>query len=247
MLAVFRKEISGFFNSLTGYIVIIVFLLVNSLFMWVLPGELNILDSGYAGLDTLFFISPWVFLFLVPAITMRMIAEEKRLGTIELIYSRPISERAVIYGKYLASVSLVLLSLLPGLIYYISVYFLGETPGNLDIGGTWGAFTGLFFLAAIYASVGIFASSLTENQVIAFIIAVLLCFILFAGFDSFAYLPALKKLDELVVGLGINEHYKSMSRGVIDLKDVGYFLSVVVIFTEATRLKLLSRKWKKKS
>jgi ABC-2 type transport system permease protein len=247
MLAVFRKEISGFFSNLTGYIVIIVFLLVNSLFMWILPGELNILDSGYAGLDTLFFISPWVFLFLVPAITMRMIAEEKRLGTIELIYSRPITEREVIYGKYFASVSLVLLSLLPGLIYYLSVYYLGETHGNLDIGGTWGAFIGLFFLAAIYASAGIFASSLTENQVIAFIIAVLLCFILFAGFDSFAYLPGLKKLDELVIGLGINEHYKSMSRGVIDIKDVAYFLSVVIIFNEATRLKMLSRKWKKKN
>lgn len=247
MLAVFRKEISGFFSSLTGYIVIIVFLLVNSLFMWVLPGELNILDSGYAGLDTLFFISPWVFLFLVPAITMRMIAEEKRLGTIELIYSRPITERSVIYGKYFASVSLVLMSLIPGLIYYMSVFYLGETQGNLDVGGTWGAFIGLFFLAAIYASVGIFASSLTENQVIAFIIAVLLCFILFAGFDSFAYLPGLKKLGELVIGLGINEHYKSMSRGVIDIKDVTYFLSVVVIFNEATRLKMLSRKWKKKN
>ncbi len=247
MLAVFRKEISGFFSSLTGYIVIIVFLLVNSLFMWVLPGELNMLDSGYAGLDTLFFISPWVFLFLVPAITMRMIAEEKRLGTIELIYSRPITERSVIYGKYFASVSLVLMSLIPGLIYYMSVYYLGETHGNLDIGGTWGAFIGLFFLAAIYASVGIFASSLTENQVIAFIIAVLLCFILFAGFDSFAYLPGLKKLGEFVIDLGINEHYKSMSRGVIDIKDVTYFLSVVVIFNEATRLKMLSRKWKKKN
>ena len=247
MLAIFRKEINGFFSSLTGYIVIIVFLLVNSLFMWVLPGELNILDSGYAGLDTLFFISPWVFLFLVPAITMRMIAEEKRLGTIELIYSRPITERAVIYGKYLASVSLVILSLLPGLIYYLSVYYLGEKHGNLDIGGTWGAFTGLFFLAAIYASVGIFASSLTENQPISFIIAVLCCFILFAGFDSFAYLPGLKKLDEIVIGLGINEHYKSMSRGVIDVKDMAYFFSVIVIFNEATRLKMLSRKWKKKS
>jgi ABC-2 type transport system permease protein len=245
MLALFRKEISGFFSSLTGYIVIIVFLLVNSLFMWVLPGELNILDSGYAGLDTLFFISPWVFLFLVPAITMKMIAEEKRLGTIELIYSRPITEREVIYGKYLASVSLVLLSLIPGLTYYLSVYYLGETRGNLDIGGTWGAFTGLFFLAAIYASIGIFASSLTENQPIAFIIAVLLCFILFTGFDSFAYLPGLKKLDEFVIGLGINDHYKSMSRGVIDIKDIAYFLSVIVIFNEATWLKMLSRKWKK--
>jgi ABC-2 type transport system permease protein len=247
MLAIFRKEISGFFSSLTGYVVIIVFLLVNSLFIWVLPGELNILDSGYAGLDTLFFISPWIFLFLVPAITMRMIAEEKRLGTIELINSLPITERAVIYGKYFASVSLVLLSLLPGLIYYLSVYYLGETYGNLDIGGTWGAFAGLFFLASIYASVGIFASSLSENQVLAFIIAVLFCFILFAGFDSFAYLPGLKKLDEIVIGLGINEHYKSMSRGVIDINDVTYFLSVLVIFNEATRLNMLSRKWKKKN
>jgi ABC-2 type transport system permease protein len=247
MYSIFRKEISGFFSSLTGYIVIIVFLLINSLFMWILPGELNILDSGYAGLDTLFFISPWVFLLLVPAITMRMIAEEKHLGTIELLYSRPVTERAIIYGKYLASVALVLLSLFPGLIYYLSVYYLGETHGNLDIGGTWGAFTGLFFLATIYASIGIFASSLSENQVIAFIFAVFLCFILFAGFDSFAYLPGLRKVDEIVIGLGINEHYKSISRGVIDIGDITYFLSVAVIFNEATRLRMLSRKWKKKS
>ena len=144
MFAIFRKEISGFFTSLTGYIVIIVFLLVNSMFMWVFPGEWNIIDSGYAGLDTLFFLSPWVFLFLVPAVTMRMIAEEKRLGTIELIYSRPITERGFIYGKYLASVALVLLALLPAVIYYISVYLLGESHGNLDRGGTLGAFIGLF-------------------------------------------------------------------------------------------------------
>ena len=247
MFAIFRKEISGFFSSLTGYIVIIVFLLFNSLFMWIFPGEWNIFDSGYAGLDTLFFLSPWVFLFLVPAVTMRMIAEEKRLGTIELIYSRPITERGIIWGKYLASVSLVLLALLPGLIYYISVYMLGESPGNLDKGGTWGAFIGLFFLASVYASAGIFASSVTDNQVIAFIVAVLICFILFIGFDSFAYLPGLKNLDEFVIRLGINEHYKSMSRGVLDIKDVVYFAAVVAIFNEATRLILLSRKWKKKS
>jgi ABC-2 type transport system permease protein len=247
MFAIFRKEISGFFSSLMGYIVIIVFLLVNSLFMWVLPGELNILESGYAGLDTLFFLSPWVFLFLVPAVTMRMIAEEKRLGTIELLYSKPVTEREIVWGKYLASVSLVLLSLLPCLVYYISVYLLGETPGNLDRGGTWGAFIGLFFLAAIYASAGIFASSLTDNQVIAFIFAVLICFVLFMGFDSFAYLPGLKKLDQFVIGLGINEHYKSMSRGVIDIRDVIYFIAVSVILNEATRLVLLSRKWRKTS
>jgi ABC-2 type transport system permease protein len=178
---------------------------------------------------------------------MRMFAEENRLGTIELIYSRPISEREIIWGKYLASVSLVLLSLFPCIIYYISVYTLGETPGNMDKGGTMGAFIGLFFLASVYASVGIFASSLTDNQVIAFIIAVLICFFLFMGFDSLAYLPGLKNLDEFVLRLGINEHYKSISRGVLDIKDAVYFAAVVAIMNEATRFHLISRKWKNKS
>ncbi len=244
MLAIFRKEINGFFSSLTGYIVIIVFLLVNGLFMWIFPGEWNITESGYAGLDTLFFLAPFVFLFLVPAVTMRMIAEEKRLGTIELIYSKPVREWEIILGKYLAGVVLVLLSLVPCLVWYISVYLLGETPGNLDRGGTWGAFIGLFFLASAYVSAGIFASSLTDNQVVAFIIAILICFVLFMGFDSIAYLPGLKKLDEFVINLGINEHYRSMSRGVLDIRDMTYFVAVSLIFNEATRLVLISRKWR---
>ncbi len=247
MFSVFRKEINGFFSTLTGYLVIIVFLGINSLFMWVLPGEFNILDSGYAGLDSLFFRSPWIFLFLVPAITMRMIAEERRLGTIELLFSRPVSERAIVYGKFTASVILVLLSLLPGLVYFFSVWTLGEVPGNLDLGGTTGAFIGLFFLACVYAAAGIFASSLTDNQVIAFIIALLISLFMYAGFDSFAYLPGMKKIDEIVISLGISEHYKSISRGVIDIRDISYYLAVVVIFNEATRLSLLSRKWRRKS
>jgi len=245
MLAILTKEVSGFFSSLTGYIVIIVFLLINSLFMWVFPGEWNVLDSGYAGLETLFFLSPWIFLFLVPAVTMRMVAEEKRLGTLELLYSKPVSERGIVYGKYFASVILVLFALIPGVIYYISVYVLGEIPGNIDKGGTIGAFTGLFFLAAVYASAGLFASSLTDNQVVSFIIAVFISFFLFMGFDSFAYLPGLRKTGEYIIGLGINEHYKSISRGVIDLRDILYFVAVVIVFNEATRLVLLSRKWRK--
>lgn len=247
MLAIFRKEVNGFFSSLTGYIVIIVFLLINSMFMWVFPGEWNIFDRGYAGLETIFFLSPWVFLFLVPAVTMRMIAEEKRLGTIELIYSRPITEREIVYGKYAASVTLVLFALLPCLVYYYSVYVLGETPGNLDKGGVLGSLIGLFFLASVYASAGIFASSLTDNQVIAFIIAILICFFLFAGFDSFAYLPGLKQVDEFVIRLGINEHYKSMSRGVIDIRDASYFIALIAIMNELTVFKLQSRKWRNKS
>ena len=176
---------------------------------------------------------------------MKMIAEEKRTGTIELIFTRPVTERAIIWGKFLASVSLVLLSLLPGITYYFSVYLLGEVPGNLDRGETLGAFIGLFFLASVYASAGIFASSLTDNQVVGFILAVLICFFLYMGFDSIAYLPGLKKLDEFVISLGINEHYKSISRGVLDIRDTIYFISVALIFNEATRLVLLSRKWRK--
>ncbi|MGI6339522.1 MAG: gliding motility-associated ABC transporter permease subunit GldF [Bacteroidales bacterium] len=245
MYSIFRKEISGFFSGITGYMVIIVFLLVNSLFMWVFPGELNVFDNGYAGLDTLFFLSPWVFLFLVPAVTMKMIAEEKRLGTLELLYSRPVTERDIVYGKYLASVCLVLMALIPCLIFYFSIHILGETPGNLDKGGTWGAFIGLSFLAAVYAAAGLFASSLTDNQVVAFIIAVLLSFFIYAGFDLIAYLPGLKKVDELLINLGLNEHYKAISRGVIDLRDVIYFVAVSAVINEATRLVLLSRKWRK--
>jgi ABC-2 type transport system permease protein len=247
MFSLYRKEITGFFNSLTGYVVIIVFLLANSLFMWVFPGEWNVFDNGYAGLDTMFFLSPWLFLFLVPAITMRMIAEEKRLGTIDLLLSRPLAEREIIYGKYLASVTLVILSLIPCIIYYISVWQLGDPEGNLDKGGTMGSFIGLFFLAAVYVSAGMFASSLTDNQVIAFIIGIFICFILYAGFDSFAYLPGLKKLDEFIIRLGINEHYKSLSRGVIDIRDIFYFIAVIAIVNELTIMQLLSRRWKKRS
>jgi len=245
MYAVFRKEISGFFSSLTGYVVITVFLLANSLIMWILPGQWNILDSGYAGLDTLFVISPWLFLFLVPAVTMRMFAEEKRLGTLELLMSRPLSERAVIYGKFLASVALVFIALLPTVVFIISVWILGETPGNFDHGGTAGSFIGLFLLAAVYASVGLFSSSLTDNQVVAFIVAIVLCFFIWTGFDYIASLNILSHADEFIVRLGINEHYRSVSRGVVDSGDIAYYLAVTFIFNEVTRLTLLSRNRKK--
>jgi ABC-2 type transport system permease protein len=213
--------------------------------MWILPGEWNILDSGYAGLDTLFIISPWVFLFLVPSVTMRIFAEERRSGTIELLFSRPITERDILYGKYFASVTLVLIALVPCLIYYLTVYLLGATPGNIDAGGTVGAFIGLFFLASLYAAIGLFASSFTNNQVVAFMISVFFGFIMFIGFDSFALLPGLKQIDEIVISFGINEHYRSMSRGVIALNDILYFGVVIIIFTEATRLVLVSRNWRR--
>lgn len=238
MFTLFRKEIAGFFSSLTGYVVMIVFLVANSLIMWVMPGQWNLLDSGYAGLDTLFVLSPWIFLFLVPAVTMRLFAEERRSGTLELLYSRPLGEGAIIYGKFLASVVLVLLSLLPCIVFVISVWVLGETPGNLDRGGTAGSFLGLILLAAVYSAIGLFSSSLTENQVVSFIIAAVLSFIVFTGFDSLALLPGLQGIDEFIVRAGINEHYRSVSRGVLDVRDVSYFMFLTVLFNEATRISL---------
>ncbi|MRR21057.1 gliding motility-associated ABC transporter substrate-binding protein GldG, partial [bacterium] len=198
----------------------------------------NLLDSGYAGLDPLFVLSPWIFLFLVPAVTMRLFSEERRAGTIELLWSRPVTDGAVIYGKFLSSLFLVLLALLPAIVFVISVWVLGETPGNLDRGGTAGSFIGLLMLAAVYSAIGLFASSLTSNQVISFILAAVLSFIMFRGFDSLALLPGLSSLAEEVSSMGINEHYRSISRGVLDIRDIAYFLFVTVLFCEAARISL---------
>ena len=243
MYTLFKKEINGFFSSLTGYVVIIVFLLANSLFMWVFPGEFNVLDSGYANIDTLFIIAPWIFLFLVPAVTMRLFADEKKTGTIELLLTRPLTDLQIIFAKYSAGLVLVLFSLLPSLIYFISVYKLGNPPGNIDTGGTWGSYIGLFFLASVYVSIGIFASSITENQIIAFIVAMAVSFLFFIGFESISSLGAFEKFDDIIISLGINDHYKSMSRGVIDTRDIIYFISIVAVFIFFTKIVLESRKW----
>lgn len=243
MFAIFTKELRNFFSSLTGYITAIAFLLIVGLVMWVLPGDLNVLDSGYATLDTLFSIAPWVFLFLVPAVTMRTFSEEKRSGTIELILTRPISDTHMVLGKFFASVVLVLIILVPALLFYLSVYLLGNPVGNIDTGGTWGSFIGLFFLASAYASVGIFTSSLTDNPIVSFILSMLMCFVLYAGLDSLAMLEIFSGVKYTLVSLGISEHYSSMSRGVIDTRDVVYFISLSALFLIFTRTKLESRKW----
>ncbi len=237
------KEVRGFFSSLTGYIVIIVFLVTNSLFMWIFPGDLNVLDSGYASLDSFFTMAPWIFLFLVPAITMRAFAEEKKGGTMEFLLTKPITDLQIIFAKYLGCLVLVLLSLVPCFIYYWSVSVLGNPPGNLDTGATWGAFLGLFFLAAIYVAIGVFISSLTNNQIVAFIVAVTLSFILYAGFDYFASLSILQPLAAFILNIGINEHYKSISRGVVDSRDIIYYLGVIAFFILLTKIRLQSRNW----
>jgi ABC-2 type transport system permease protein len=243
MWQIYGKEIKGFYSSLTGYVVMVVFLTLNSLFMWVFPGQMNVLDTGYASLESLFAFAPWAFLFLVPAITMRMIAEEKRMGTLELLYVRPVTELQIVVAKFLASWSLVLLSLIPTLVFFWSVYQLGSPPGNIDMGGTWGSYIGLLFLGGIYAAIGVFASAVTDNQIVAFIAGVLLSFMLYLGFDFVGGLAGSGRLNLLIVSLGIDHHYNSISRGVLDSRDLFYFLGVILLFLMSTRLVLQKSKW----
>jgi len=243
MWALFKKEISGFFSSLTGYLVIVVFLLLNSLFMWIVPGQFNVIENGYATMDSLFAIAPWVFLFLVPAICMRMFSEEKRTGTLDLLYTRPVSELQIILAKFLASWFLVLSSLIPSLIYFWSVARLGSPPGNMDIGGTWGSYIGLLFLGGIYAAIGIFASSLTGNQIVAFITAVFLSFLMYLGFEFLSGMAESGSTVFIISRLGISYHYNSISRGVIDSRDILYFAGVILLFIVGTRTVLQSSKW----
>jgi ABC-2 type transport system permease protein len=243
MYTLFKKEIGSFLSSLIGYITISVFLLITGLFMWVLQTDSNILDNGYANIDPLFIMAPWVFLFLIPAITMRSFADEKKAGTIELLLTRPLTDLQIILAKYFAGFVLVLFSLLPTLIYYYSVYKLGSPAGNIDTGGTWGSYIGLLFLGAAFVSIGVFSSAITDNQVVSFILALFLCFFVYTGFEYIASFPMLSKIDNIILSLGINEHYTSMSRGVIDTRDMLYFISLIALFILGTKTVLESRKW----
>lgn len=243
MYSLFKKEIQGFLGSLIGYIVIVVFLTIMGLIMWVFPGDTNVLDAEYAALSPLFNLAPWIFMFLIPAVTMRLFAEENRAGTIELLLTKPLTDIQIILAKYLAGIVLVLFSLTPTLIYYLTVYYLGAPVGNIDHGGTWGSYIGLLFLASAFVAIGLFASSLSDNQVISFIIAVFLSFIIYIGFDFISGMDLLGTLDYLVINLGINEHYLSMSRGVIDSRDALYFISLIILFLMMTKLKIGSRNW----
>jgi len=243
MYSLLRKEISSFLTSLTGYIVITIFLLAVGLFLWVFPGDFNIIDAGFTSLESLFVIAPWVFMFLIPAITMRSFAEEKRTGTIELLLTRPLSEWQIILAKYFAGLLLVVLSLIPTFVYYYSLQGLGNPPGNIDTGATWGSYIGLMFLGGAYVSIGLFASSITENQIVSFITAFFLCFFCYFGFDAIGGMEIFRPVDEMIINIGINAHFASMSRGVIDSRDVLYFLSFIFVFLALTRFRLLSRNW----
>lgn len=242
MKEVFLKEVNSFLNSLIAYIVLSVFLVGVGLLVWVFP-ETSVLEYGYADLETLFSFGPYVLLFLLPAITMRTFAEEKKAGTMELLYTRPLTDWQIILGKYFSSLFLLLLALLPTLLYYYSLSDLGNPPGNIDAAAVAGSYLGLFLLGAIFAAVGVFASSLTENQIVSFLIALFLCFILYSGFTSLAALAAFSAVSFVVQQLGILYHYTALSKGLIDSRNVIYFVSVIVLMLMLTKLVMSSRKW----
>lgn len=243
MFALYKKELRAFFSSLTGYVAMIVFLTGIGVFMWLIPGSNNVLDNGYASLDTFFILAPWVFMFLIPAITMRLFSEEKKTGTIELLLTRPISDFEVVFGKFLSALTIAVIAILPTFIYFISVYLLGNPVGNIDTGGTWGSYIGLLFLVIVYVAIGVFSSSLTDNQIVSFILAIVITFILYFGMDSFSSLFSMQKGEYFMQGLSINRHYQSMSRGVLDTRDLIYFVSITAIFISVTKLKIQTRKW----
>jgi len=243
VIAIFRKELNVFFSSLIGYIAITIFLVANGLFAWVFP-ETNILDDGFATLDAFFNFAPWILMFLIPAITMRSFAEEKNSGTIEFITTRPVTDFEIIFGKYLAALVLVVFSIIPTITYYFTVRAMASPAGNVDTGGIMGSYIGLLFLSGTFVAIAMFTSAITNNQIVAFIAGMFGCFFLFLAFDSLSLIPVfVGNVDAYFNAISINQHYRNISKGYIDLRDVVYFISMMALFLLMTKTALSSRKW----
>ncbi|GAB2984275.1 hypothetical protein GCM10027049_22470 [Mucilaginibacter puniceus] len=241
MYSILKKEINSYLSSLVAYVTIGVFLLVLGLLLWVFPDS-SILEYGYDTLENFFGTAPYLFMLLIPAITMRSLAEERKEGTFELLLTRPLTDCQIIIGKYLAAVIIVLFALIPTLIYYYSVYTLSAPQGNIDTGGVVGSYIGLFLLGSAFTAIGLFASAISNNQIVAFIIAVFLCFFFYSGFDSISNILSLQYLN--LQYLGINEHYQSISRGVLDTRDLAYFIILTGLFINLTLFVLLQQRQK---
>lgn len=241
--SLYFKEIIGFLSGVVGYAVIVLFLVTLSLLLWTFPGDFNILDSGYAQLDALFILAPWMFMFLANAITMKSFSEEIREGTIEFLLTKPLTDWQIIISKFLASWTLLIIALLPTLFYFYTIFQLANPVGNVDGGAVIGSYIGLLFLSAGFIAIGLFASSISSSQITAFIVGVFLSFVVYIGFDAIGALAFMGSLGLFFEKLGINEHYISLSRGVIDTRDILYFFGLVLFFMTITKLKLDSRKW----
>jgi len=238
MKSILKKELNSFFSSPIGYLVIAVYLLVNGLFLWVFEGDFNILHAGFADLNSYFFLAPWIFIFLIPAITMRSFSDEINTGTIEILKTKPITNWQLILGKYLGSLLLVIAAIIPTFIYVYSIYELGNPIGNISFGTTIGSFIGLLFLASAYTAIGIFSSTLSKNQIVSFIIAVAISFFLYYGFEGLASYQLVGNLDYTVQQFGMSEHFSSISKGVIDTRDLVYFASVTFFFLFLTNFRI---------
>ncbi|GAA3512559.1 hypothetical protein GCM10022393_27920 [Aquimarina addita] len=241
MLAVIQKEINTFFASAVGYLVIGIFLILNGLFLWVFKGQFNILDSGFADLSPFFQIAPWILLFLIPAITMRSISEEKKQGTLELLLNKPIKHWQLIIGKYLGSFFLIIIALIPSILYIITIYQLGSPSGNLDVGSTLGSYIALLLLSATYTAIGTFSSAITNNQIVAFLISLFLCFLFYFGFSGLADYQLLGTIDYIIEQIGVQLHYERISQGIVDSRDILYFISLIFLFTFLTILAIKKR------
>ena len=242
MKSILIKELNSFFSSPIGYLVIGVYLVINGLFLWVFNGEFNILHAGFADLNSYFFLAPWIFIFLIPAITMRSFSEEINTGTIEIIKTKPITNWEIILGKYLGALILVILAIIPTLIYVCSIYQLGNPIGNIEFGTTFGSFVGLLFLASAYTAIGVFSSTISKNQIVSFIIAVIISFFLFYGFEAISTLNLVGNFDYTLKSFGMSEHFNSISKGVIDTRDLIYFISVTAIFLIFTNFRIHNEK-----
>ena len=242
MKSILIKELNSFFSSPIGYLVISVYLVINGLFLWVFNGEFNLLQAGFADLNSYFFLAPWIFIFLIPAITMRSFSEEISTGTIEIIKTKPITNWDIILGKYFGALILVFLAIIPTLIYIYSIFQLGNPVGNIEFGTTFGSFIGLLFLASAYTAIGVFSSTISKNQIVSFITAVFISFFLFYGFEALANYNLLGNLDYAIQNFGMSEHFNSISKGVIDTRDLIYFLSVTFIFLVLTHFRIQHEK-----
>lgn len=242
MVAILKKELAHFFSSLTGYMITTVFLVVTGLFLWVIPGNWNIPISGYANMDGLFDLAPWLFLFLIPAVTMGSFSEEYQSGTAELLLTRPLSEWSIVWGKYLAALLIVSISILLTLVYYFTLYQMASPVGHLDHSAILGSYIALFFLGATYISVGMFASTLHTNQAVAFIYALVMCYLLFAGFELLGQIPFLTSWSAFFEQLGIQVHYDTFSKGLIEFKDATYYLSVIGFFLFLTTQSITAKR-----
>lgn len=242
MKSIYLKELRSYLSSLIAIIVIVVFLIANGLFIWVFK-ETNILDNGYANIDPLFELAPIIFIFLISAITMRSFSEEKKTGTFETLTTKPITDIRIILGKFFAALTIVILSILPTYLYYYTVNELAVPVGNIDTGALLGSYLGLIFLSAAYVSIGIFSSIITDNQIVSFILSMFLCFFIYVSFDYLNSFNLYKNAQFSLEWLGINYHYRNISRGILDTRDLIYFISLITLFIWLTKIKFNSRKW----